>query len=782
MLILVAALFSLGLVSETAAESVEIHWDSYGVPHILADSDPSAYFGWGYAQAREHLEDLQLYYTLADARMAAVFGPGENGDHIESDFQVHLHRLALQAGRTLAHLSPETVSHMEAFTDGINHFMATHPETRESWYREVTVMDPLRWTELTLFDFYRDDLLDDLDRARRYFDMEAVQPGSFFALHPHHPAAPATLMNGPTASAPCASRKRNHNPALFGRIPDSIERGLRVFDGRIPQSIASNVWGTAPALSTTGTPILAHDPHLMLQGPSRQWELSIESPGLHIAGHCYIGLPVINHGHNRHIAYGATNNVPDIGDLYVERLDETGTQYLTDRGEYAPIETDSFAIEVLGQEPVIREGRYTAHGPILGTLSSFAYVARSAANAQPPQSRTADQYARIMRAENVNEFADALSMLQFSKWNQMAVDRAGDLYYLDNARVPRRSEVYDWSLPVPGFKRASRWQGLHSFDELVSVQNPESGFLMNCNNLSIQDLTGFPEYHPRRRFGIALGRGARVVEVLSTGGPFDLEDHMALQTDSVHHRARMLKGVLLDHARSTQPTDPLVLEAISTLEAWDDRATVDARGQLLFRVWFSQLVDSVFNDEFGHFGPMSREYLVTELYLPQMRWADSDSVLATLRPYVDDVTTPEAENLTDLAVRALERATALLMDALGSISMRWGDVHVLIRGDRVEAAPGGTGGETLDASGGPIDFTALRETVNEGVASRVIVELGEKVRMHTVLPFGQSDRPESPNFDDQMSLYLNGEYRIPPFYRDDVIAQAVEVTLLDYRP
>jgi acyl-homoserine-lactone acylase len=39
---------------------VTIYRDGYGVPHIVGDSEQATLFGYGYAQAQDHLERMML--------------------------------------------------------------------------------------------------------------------------------------------------------------------------------------------------------------------------------------------------------------------------------------------------------------------------------------------------------------------------------------------------------------------------------------------------------------------------------------------------------------------------------------------------------------------------------------------------------------------------------------------------------------------------------------------------------------------------------------------------
>ena len=121
--------------------NVELVRDRWGVPHVFADSDAGAMYGLGYAAAEERA--FQMYYGLRmiQGRLAEVLGekpsaarPRENAvDHDRKMRTFGFYR----AARALAdNLDPETRGLLDAYSGGVNDYVAAHrgrlstPKTR----------------------------------------------------------------------------------------------------------------------------------------------------------------------------------------------------------------------------------------------------------------------------------------------------------------------------------------------------------------------------------------------------------------------------------------------------------------------------------------------------------------------------------------------------------------------------------------------------------------------------------------------------------------------------
>ena len=148
--------------------------------------------------------------------------------------------------------------------------------------------------------------------------------------------------------------------ALSGMVDlDRLAASAPLNPGR-PQG-ASNAWALASKNTTTRGSILANDPHLGFSAPVIWYLARITAPDLNVTGATVPGVPFTILGHNYKIAWAMTSTQSDIQDLFVEKLNPDGSQYMTPDG-WQPFKARTETIKVKGAEPVTITVRETRHG------------------------------------------------------------------------------------------------------------------------------------------------------------------------------------------------------------------------------------------------------------------------------------------------------------------------------------------------------------------------------------------------------------------------------------
>lgn len=508
--------------------------DTYGVPHIFADSDETACFALGYVQAEDRLSALLRNFRIARGEMAALYGD----EFVESDFQKFVMGIPQFAQRAITQIAPAIRRLIEAFTAGVNHYMHEHRNALPEGARDVTVADVLAFTRWMVLQWSWGQALHELEAWRA---------------------------------------EQGHNTS-------DCEQGVES---------NSNSWALAPQRTAIGTPIRLIDPHVPWDGEYRWYEVHIHTSSVNVAGFALVGIPGITLGFNEYLSWSATAGGPDTADVYLLQLSRDGKHYRYDGG-WRDIAEEPVIIKVRRGDKLHSEKRvirYSHHGPIIHHEDDLAVAVRSA---YAELWGLGQQLFEMNRATSLDEFKRALSRFEFPPQNVIVATVAGDIFYFLNGRTPRRNEKYNYSKPVPGWTSDTEWRGYLTVDELPQLLNPPAGFLQNCNN-SPQWVTtegtidegAYPSYAVYSHIGdVYRARSMRARELLAGAWGIDAEDAMRYAFDSLVPSAHAWISALREAVKRIGVDGNALLErALKMLTTWDGRFRADSVGATVYRFW-----------------------------------------------------------------------------------------------------------------------------------------------------------------------------------------------------
>ena len=131
------------LTLEQKAERVTIIRDDFGVPHIYGKSDADAVFGLLYAQCEDDFNRVEQNYIWATGRLAEVDGE----EALYSDLRA---KLFMTQEEAIANYdkSPDWLKDLcDAFADGINYYLETHPEVTPKLLTHFEPWMPMYFSE-----------------------------------------------------------------------------------------------------------------------------------------------------------------------------------------------------------------------------------------------------------------------------------------------------------------------------------------------------------------------------------------------------------------------------------------------------------------------------------------------------------------------------------------------------------------------------------------------------------------------------------------------------------
>jgi penicillin amidase len=531
---------------ERLGKAVTIYRDSYGVPHIVGETEEAAFFGYGYAQAEDHLERMMLQYRDAQGRRAEVQGFKALGDgylHFipyeyrwDGDYLQRLMRTKQGVIENRSKIDPAVYKILDAFARGVNSYIAEHREEVPEWIDGITAED-----------------------------VEAFERSNYFRFYSVHDA----LMK---------MTEQTWNFPSFG----------------------SNQWAISAKKSETGRVIHVEETHMPWANRFQNYEAHLMVPGkLDAGGISWFGSPFFLMGFNDKITWSATWNQPNMSDVYEEKINpDNRLQYLYD-GKWRDIHEEIASFHVKGpkgMESVSLPLYYTHHGPIV----KFDPERNRAWSVKVPNfdgvNYSLGLYG-LMKAQDLGEFKAALARQLIPRWNFLFSD-VKDIYWVHNGNVPERNNKYDWFKPVPGWTRETEWGPFIPFAKYPQLTNPPAGFLQNCNNAfwvstphsGLDPLMLGPYYlqYPVKKGAgrEALNtRGERVFQVLERDQKFARDEMEELGYDTYMLPADVIVPLLNEAARSRLQEDPKLRSVLTELTKWNRRSAVDSLASTYIYFW-----------------------------------------------------------------------------------------------------------------------------------------------------------------------------------------------------
>jgi len=520
------------------AQTVTIHRDRYGIPHVFARTDPGAVFGFAYAQAEDNFPRIEDNFIRAMGRASEIYGERSLADD-RLNRALELPRLAWEEYHRVDRRVRALV---DAYADGVNYYLATHPEVKPRLLQRIEPWYPLAFIRYNYFE-------------NGFARAIGVTRGEFL-----------------TASS---SQERDDN-------------------------VGSNGWVIGPSRSASGNALLFINPHLPYFGPGQVYEGHVVSDeGWNFTGYTRFGFPFPYVGHNETLGWVSTDNAADLADAYRERFDDPKRPlaYRYGRGyRIARQWHDTIRVRTGDgtAESRILTFRATHHGPIVAERGGDPLAIRLAKIED--EGWLAEWYA-MTRARNVGELKRAMRPLDMLFGNVMAADRWGNTWYMYNAAIPKRDPRFNWSVPVDGANPATEWRGYHSMDDLPQLSNPPSGWMENSNSSPFRmtdrgniDENRFPRYMvPEWTAQNARSQAAH--RILRQANRITLEDLARMAFDTRASRADTLLPRLFAGYEESRDTAlrRRVAPAIEELERWDRVATTTSVPTTIFYGWSSLL-------------------------------------------------------------------------------------------------------------------------------------------------------------------------------------------------
>jgi acyl-homoserine-lactone acylase len=708
------------------ASRITITRDDWGIAHVHGHADADAVFGMIYAQAEDDFPRIEANYLTSLGRTAEADGEKAIWQDLRARLYVSEPELKADYARSPAPMRRL----MDAWADGLNYFLATHPNVHP---RALSHFEP--WMVMS---FTEGSIGGDIERI----DLDQLQA---FYSHSSSPVfAGEVAGRRPDGGAPPPHVVRSPSPRNRGEDGDALDHERQ----------GSNGIAIAPKLTAHGSALLLINPHTSWYFRS---ELQMSSDqGLNVYGAATWGQFFIYQGFNPHAGWMHTSSGVDNVDEFAYRIDRRGSGYCYWYGRACrPLAVRPVTIRYRRPDGRFASRSFTTYrthrGPIIreenGRWIAFAMMDKPVEALQQSFLRT--------KAADLPSYLRVADLKANSSNNTLFADDKGEIAYLHPQFMPRRNDRFDYTRPVDGSDPASDWGALEGLSELPSVLNPPNGWLQNTNAWPYRaagpnspDPSKFPKYMDTDGENF---RGLHAQQMLAGSSGWTLDKLQAAAFDSYQPGFAVLIPSLLQAYDALPASDSRRARLgapIATLRGWNYRWGVDSVPQALAMVW--------------------AEKLRKALNAPKSE--PGNKVMMRLA----------RDTSPALKLQMLDEAIAYLQRDFGRWQLPWGELN---RFQRISPAIDPPYSDSAPST--PVPFTegrygslasirsepkpgTKRWYGNYGNSFVAVVEFGKRIHARAVTAGGESGHPDSPHFADEIQRYASGNLRDVYFYPDQL--------------
>ncbi|HLZ16149.1 MAG TPA: penicillin acylase family protein [Cyclobacteriaceae bacterium] len=519
-------------------ENITLIRDLWGVAHVYGKTDADAVFGMLYAQCEDDFPRVERNYLTATARMAEA--EGEN--FIYHDLRM---RLFIDTVRAIAvyQESPAWMKKLcNAFADGVNYYLYTHPQTQPKLLTRFQPWMPFLFSEGSIGG-----------------DIESVS--------------------------------LNEIKEFYGKQPGDLMEEVSD-DGLGAEPRGSNGIAISPSISATGNALFLINPHTSFYFRS---ELQVTSEeGLNAYGAATWGQFFIYQGFNEHCGWMHTSSQADVIDEYREAVVKKNRALFYKYGsEVRPLTKEKISIAYRNGNIVSRKEFITYrshHGPVVASRGGKWITVKLMVE---PLKALTQSYQRT-RAKSLEEFRKTMELRTNSSNNTVYADDQGNIAYWHGNFMPKRDPQFNWNEPVDGSNPATEWKGLHETKDMIHLINPANGWIQNCNATPFTaagENSPKPGDYPSYMAPDAENaRGLHAVKLLQNQKDFTLDKLIATSRDPYLPGFEKLLPSFIKSFEATRGDSLLYLgEPIQLLTDWNLRWSAESVPTTLAIFWAQKL-------------------------------------------------------------------------------------------------------------------------------------------------------------------------------------------------
>lgn len=666
---IVLLLISIFLSSEFFAQTInptqiQIVRDEWGVPHIYGKTDADVAYGLAWAHCEDDFENIQK--SLLSGKN--MLGRTEGKDGALFDFVLQYTGLdTLVDAKYEESFSDDFKKVLSGYIQGVNDFAATFPKER---------------LVKKAFPFTEQDII------RGYAVKMALMSGFGLAL-----------------------KAVNDN---------KVEEYLNV------NETGSNAVAIQKHRTEDEKTWLVINSHQPMEGELAWYEAHVHSEeGWNVLGGLFPGGVTIFVGSNENLGWAHTSNYSNFGDVFkLEMHPEEKNKYKYD-GEWKELGVRKAKLKVkilgflkLGVKKKIYESVYgpvfkTKHGMYATKFPAFEEI------------RNAEQWYRMNKASNFEEFEAAVKMESLPTYNILYADKEDNIFFISDGHFPKRDSSLNWTNTIIGNSSKYNWSELLPYERKPKVFNPSCGYLYTANHTPLE-ATCEGENWKGNFVGLQIfmyNRGDQFKNFMNNHqGIFTWDKLMEYKYNkSYHSDATYMKNFNALYTLDENKY-PELAEIISIIKNWNLSGDTDSEGAAV--------------------ALLAHDYLKKK----------HNTLFAMLMIRKTKITEEEA-------VGALTFAKEFLVKHHGTVNVPLSKIQRHIKGDKNFAIGG------LSEVPRAIDATLYNKKkgiykAKSGDCYIQYVKFDENgSKITSVNAYGASNRPNNPHYTDQMEMFVNEEVK-----------------------
>jgi penicillin amidase len=514
-------------------KGASINRDENGFLNIEADNLNDAFFALGFAHAEERLWQMYVGYKLAAGETSEIFGK------LGLDFDKFTRMLNLKniCKNTLKSFNDNEKKNLQAYTNGVNYYIQNIKvmpleflilgQQKFEWKNEYSCLS-IKLVEYYLSSDFLTEIIRDYLVNKGLMSLELIE--KIFPYSLDNLISRTTIIkdnerldlrtknkqeNINNSSEKKLKNQPNNNNNLNSNNNNlnNNKNRLNLESTRQNLHAGSNNYVFSGKITEDGNPIIGNDPHLHNGIPGFWYfaNIIIKEGNYHFVGVTHPGSSLFFMGQNGYVGWGITIGFADIADFIklekgkvndnlIYKLDNNTIEHkLNKRIEKFYLSTNYNSnnyIEITYLDSEI--------GPVVNGYEDSLFVVSGFDKINGIFTES-EKYYYILKSTFTNKYDNnfkAMMNFNFGKdikslmplisdisicLNLVYADVKGNIGYHLTGKIPIRKNKKEGSYPKILEKEEDLITNYIPFDELPSLENPERGYIVTCNNLIISD-------------------------------------------------------------------------------------------------------------------------------------------------------------------------------------------------------------------------------------------------------------------------------------------------------